>query len=139
MAAQYSVTAAQSGRHHQWTLTWSRLQRAQNSALVIATGCRKMADVAELHLNYRELPVRHQNELISQQFAISFHLPKHPCLQLCHKPLDDRPEWRQSLFGLTSSNTSPMCHSGTPATSRQSAASTMMRSKLSLIAAHQNY
>ena len=39
---------------------------------------------------------------------------------------------------LTSSNTSPQSHSATPATSRQSAASTKMRSELSLNAAHQN-
>ena len=36
---------------------WSRLQRAQNSALRIATGCLKIADVAELHHEARELPV----------------------------------------------------------------------------------
>ena len=37
---------------------WSRLQRVQNSALRIATDCLKMADVAELHQEARELPVR---------------------------------------------------------------------------------
>ena len=40
---------------------WSRLQRAQNSALRIATGCLKMADVAELHQEAQELPVRKHN------------------------------------------------------------------------------
>ena len=38
---------------------WSRLQPEQNSALRITTGCLKMADVAELHQEARELPVRH--------------------------------------------------------------------------------
>ena len=37
---------------------WSWLQRAQNSAQRITTGCQKMADVAELHQEARELPVR---------------------------------------------------------------------------------
>ena len=58
-----------------------------------------MADVAELHQEARELPVRQHNELISQQFAIACHLPQHPCHQLCHRPPDDRPERQQSLIG----------------------------------------
>ena len=57
-------------------LSW--LQRAQNSALRITTGCLKMADVAELHQEARELSVRQHKELISQQFAIACHLPQHP-------------------------------------------------------------
>ena len=83
---------------------WSRLQRAQNSALISATGCLYIAVVAELHLESMELPVRQNNELISQQFAMSFHLPQHPCHQLCHKPPDERPERRQSLIGRSRPN-----------------------------------
>ena len=37
---------------------WSWLQRAQNSAMRITTGGLRMADVAELHQEARELPVR---------------------------------------------------------------------------------
>ena len=56
---------------HVWTpsrkhTNWSRLQRTQNSALSIATGCLIMADVAELHQEARELPVRQHNEMISK-------------------------------------------------------------------------
>ena len=83
---------------------WCRLQRAQNSALRIATGCPKMADVAELHQEARELPVRQHNEMISQQFAIACHLPQYPCHQLCHRPPDDRPERRRSLIGRLKSD-----------------------------------
>ena len=83
---------------------WSRFQRAQNSVLRITTGCPKMADVAELHQEARELPVRQHNELISQQFAIACHLPQHPCLLLCHRPPDDRPERRRSLIGRPKPN-----------------------------------
>ena len=75
---------------------WSRFQRAQNSALRIATGCLIMADVAELHQEARKLPLRQHSELISQQFAIAFHLPQHPWHQLCHRPLIDRPDRRRS-------------------------------------------
>ena len=71
---------------------WSRLQWAQNYALRITTGCHKMADVAELHQEARELPVRQHNELISQQFTIACHPPQHTCHQLCHRPPDDRLE-----------------------------------------------
>ena len=44
---------------HVWTpslrnTNWSRLQRAQSSALRITTGCLKMADVAELPQEARE-------------------------------------------------------------------------------------
>ena len=87
-----------------WTLSlkdtnWSRLQQAQNSAPRITTGCLKMADVAELHQEARELPVRQHNDLIAKQFAIAkCHLPQHPCHQLCHRPPDDRPERRRSLI-----------------------------------------
>ena len=83
---------------------WSRLQRAQNSALRITTGCLKMADVSELHQEAREQPVRQHNELISQQFAIACHLPQHPCHQLCHRPPDDRPERQRSLNGRCKPN-----------------------------------
>ena len=77
---------------------WIRLQRAQNSALRITTGCLEMADVAEMHQESRELPVRHINELIFQQFAMACHLPQHPCYQLSHRPPDDRPERRRSMI-----------------------------------------
>ena len=78
---------------------WNRLQWAHNSALRITTGCLKMAFVAELNQEARELPVRQHNLLIFQQFAIACHLPQHPCHQRCHKPPDDRPERRRSLIG----------------------------------------
>ena len=76
-------------------INWCRLQREQNYALRICTGCHKMADVAELHQEARELPVRQHSELISQQFTIACHLPQHPYHQLCHRPPDDRPERRR--------------------------------------------
>ena len=83
---------------------WSRLQRAQISALRIDTGYVKMADVTELHQDTRELPVLQHNELICQQFAIAFHLPQHPCHQLCHKPPDDRPDRQRSQIGRSKPN-----------------------------------
>ena len=61
---------------------WCRLQRAQNSALRIFTGCLKMADVAELHQETLDTPVHQHSELISQQFVLACHLPQHPSHQL---------------------------------------------------------
>ena len=78
---------------------WSRLQHAWNSELRIATGCRKMADVTELHQKARELPVRQNDELIFLQFAMACHLPQNPYHQLCHRSPDDRPDRRRSLIG----------------------------------------
>ena len=83
---------------------WCRLKQAQNTALRIFTGHHKIADVTELHQEAWVLPVRQHNELISQQFTIAFHLPQHPCHQLCHRPLDDRPERRRSLIGRIKPN-----------------------------------
>ena len=89
---------------HVWTplhkdTNCCRLQRAQNSPLRITTGCLQMADVAELHQEARKLSVRQHDELISKQFAMTCHLPQHPCHQLCHRPPDDRSERRRSLIG----------------------------------------
>ena len=77
---------------------WSRLKLAQDLVMRIATGCLRMADVAELHQEARKLPFRQQNELISQQFALACHLPQHPSHQLCHRPTDDLPDRRRSLI-----------------------------------------
>ena len=87
-----------------WTPTpmntsWCRLQRAQNYELRISTGCLKVADVIQLHQLARELPVRQHYELISQQFALAYHLPQHLCHQLCHRQPDDLPERRRYLIG----------------------------------------
>ena len=98
-ATQYSATAALSGHHHH--TNWSRLQRP---ALRIATGCPKMADVAELHQEVRELPVHQHNELISQQFALTCHIPQHPSHQLCHRPPDDQLDRQRSLIGSLKPN-----------------------------------
>ena len=77
---------------------WCRVQRAQNYALRISTGCLKMADVTELHQEAREVSVRQHNELITLQFTIACHLPQHPCHQLFHRPPDDWPVRRRSLI-----------------------------------------
>ena len=83
---------------------WSRLQRAQNSALRIATGCLDMEDVAVLHQEARKLPVRRHSELISQQYALACYPPQHSYHLLCHRPPDDRPYRRRPLIGRLKPN-----------------------------------
>ena len=58
-----------------------------------------MADVAELHQEAREIPVRLHNALISQQFALACRLPEYPSHQLCHRPPGDLLDRRRSLIG----------------------------------------
>ena len=83
---------------------WCRLQRGKNYALRISTGCIKMANVAELQQEARELPVLQLNEMISYQFAIVCHQPQHPYHLLFHRPPDDQPERRRSLIGRSKPN-----------------------------------
>ena len=63
---------------------WSRHQRAHNSAMRIATGCHKMADVIKLNQEARELPVCQQSEPIFLQLPLVCHLPQYPRHQLSH-------------------------------------------------------
>ena len=72
-----------------------------------------MADVAKLHQEARELPVRQHNEVISQQFTIACHLPQHRSHQLCHRPRDGLPERRRSLIDRFRPNTQQY-HAGYP-------------------------
>ena len=58
-----------------------------------------MADVTVLHQCARELPVHQYNDLISQQFALKFHLPQHLCHRLCHRPQNYGPYRQRSLIG----------------------------------------
>ena len=79
---------------------WSRLQRAQNSALGIITGCLKMADVAELHQEARELPVRQHAELISRHFAIACHMSLTCCIKSHCTPATLAPAHTPCLFSI---------------------------------------
>ena len=100
-----------------------------------------MAGVTEQHQEALELPVRQHNDLIFQLFASAYHLPQHPCHQLCHRWPFDRPDQRQSLIGQFKLNIQ-QCLAEEPFnnTSYKSAIIklTKMRTEQSLKAAHQN-
>ena len=95
-----------------------------------------MADVSELHQEARELSVRHFNELISQQFALTCHLSKHTF----HRPPDDRPDRRRSLIGRFIPDIQQLLAEEPLNTSYKSAIIGIhkMRSELPLKATHQN-
>ena len=41
---------------------------------------------------------KQHSELISKQFALAYHLPQHPCHQLCLRPPDDLPGRQRSMI-----------------------------------------
>jgi hypothetical protein len=57
---------------------WGKLQRVQNSALRIATGCHNMAHWSHLHQECKVLPVRNHCEMVTKQYLVATHLPGHP-------------------------------------------------------------
>ena len=69
---------------------WDELQRAQNSALRVATGCIKMSQVSHLHQETNILPVKEHNDMLTNQFLLSMHRPVHPNHHLLHEPIMPR-------------------------------------------------
>ena len=57
---------------------WQRLQRVQNSAPRIATGCFTMASEEHIHRETKVLPLREHGKMITQQYLAACHLPGHP-------------------------------------------------------------
>ena len=64
---------------------WSGLQRAQNNALRVATGCIKLTQVSHLHQETNILPVKEHSDMLTNQFLLSMHRPVHPNHHLLHK------------------------------------------------------
>ena len=57
---------------------WNRLQRTQNTALRIITGCHKMTHTEDLHRETNILPIKPHNALLSSQYSLTCHLQNHP-------------------------------------------------------------
>ena len=66
--------------------SYTKLQRAQNTALRSITGCCLKSAIHHLHQETGILPVREHSELLSIQFTIQAHLPAHPCFHFIHRP-----------------------------------------------------
>ncbi len=69
---------------------WEELQRAQSSALRVATGCIKMSQISHLHQETNILPVKEHNDMLTGQFLLSMHRPVHPNHHLLHEPVSPR-------------------------------------------------
>ena len=59
-----------------------KLQRVQNSALRIATGCTKSSPIAHLHAETKVLPIKEHLNMRGTQFYAAAANPHHPCNHL---------------------------------------------------------
>jgi hypothetical protein len=66
--------------------SFSALQRSQNSALRIATGCVRMSSVDHLHQETLCLPIKAHSDMLCAQYLASCQDPDHPCHQLTVNP-----------------------------------------------------
>ena len=57
---------------------WDKLQRVQNQALRIASGCHLMTNTDHLHQETKVLPLKAHSEMLTKQFLAACHLPGHP-------------------------------------------------------------
>lgn len=57
---------------------WTTLQRSQNSALRIITGCHAMSSESHLHEETSILTVQAHTEMLSQQYVLKCLQPQHP-------------------------------------------------------------
>jgi hypothetical protein len=60
------------------------LQRVQNEALRIATGCHKMSCVDHIHHETKELPIQRHCDLLAAQFLAACAQQDHPCHEMYH-------------------------------------------------------
>ena len=72
---------------------WTELQRAQNSALRVITGCVGKTQIDHLHTETKIMPVKEHSEMLSSQYLLKTQLPNHPVhLNLAEPP---PPNFRQ--------------------------------------------
>jgi len=90
----------------------AKLQRAQNEALRIATGCHSMASQDHLHQETELLPVADHHALLTAGFLVQSECDHHPC----HDLLDHDPSVRKNrkstiplAAGPRVSNIPPSC------------------------------
>ena len=62
--------------------SWTKLERAENAALRVVTGCTAMAGSDHLHQETQLLPVRQHCQLLSDQYLRRSLLPAHPAHHL---------------------------------------------------------
>ena len=71
--------------------SWDRLQKVQNQALRVATGCLSMSSTDHLHEESKVLPIKAHSTLLTKQYLAGTFLPAHPG----NKNLDRQPSVRR--------------------------------------------
>ena len=66
--------------------SWADLQKVQNQALRVATGCYLKSHVDHLHQETKVLPLQEHSSLLTKQFLASSFLPAHPGYKHLDKP-----------------------------------------------------
>ena len=66
------------------------LQRIQNQALRIATGCHSITSIDHLHNEAEVMPVAPQIEMLNQQFLVNTLKPSHPSHAIVTAPYGPR-------------------------------------------------
>ena len=89
----------------------AKLQRIQNSALRIATGCVKMTAISDLHAETHVLPVRDHLSLLCSQFLARTLIPSHPSHPITTSPSGPR-SIRQTLQSHSLPSVAPFLSDG---------------------------
>jgi len=66
--------------------SWNDLQKVQNQALRVATGCYLKSNVDHLHQETKVLPLQEHSTMITKQFLAASFLPAHPGYKHLDKP-----------------------------------------------------
>ena len=64
---------------------WEKLQRVQNQALRIATGCLQMSSIDHLHQETKVLPLQAHGNMLTKQFIAQSHHHAHPGNKFLHQ------------------------------------------------------
>ena len=70
--------------------SWTKLQRAQNQALRIATGCHSITCPDHLHRESKVLPLKEHGEMLTKQYLTQCHNPIHPGFKHLNMPQPPR-------------------------------------------------
>ena len=89
----------------------AKLQRIQNSALRIVTGCHRMASLKHLHSETKVLPVADHLGLLSKQFLASAKMPLNPSHTVVSRPPGPR-DMKATLSSKFSESLSPYLRDG---------------------------
>ena len=78
--------------------SWEKLQRVQNQAMRVSTGCLAMTAPDHLHQENKVLPLRDHAELITKQFLAACYHPSHPGIKHLGKLAPARGQLKPTLL-----------------------------------------